>query len=59
MNLGSPPLAWLKPIQRPVTDLPAHQPQGRAANGGGHAPYLSVSTFVYGESQPAIRYRFA
>ena len=29
------------------------------ANGGGHAANLAISTFVYGEFEPAIRYRFA
>lgn len=28
-------------------------------DGGGHSPHLPISTFVYGEFQPAIRYCFS
>src|SRR3546814_1238006 len=36
-----PPLPWLHPFDRPVSDTPPHQPQRRLADGRGHPAHLA------------------
>ena len=58
MNCHRTPFSRGQTSQVPVADLPANQAQGGVADSGSHTANLAISTFVYGELQPAIRYRF-
>src|SRR3546814_16569493 len=54
-----PPLPWLNPFDRPVSDTPPHQPQRRRADGRGHPAHLAVSAFADGQPEPAVGHGLA
>src|SRR3546814_21051876 len=54
-----PPLPWLHPFDRPVSDTPPHQPQRRMADGRGHPAHLEASAFADGQPEPAVGPGFA
>src|SRR3546814_15709842 len=54
-----PPLPWLHPFDRPVSDTPPHQPQRRMADGRGHPAHLAVSAFADGQPEPAVGHGLA
>ena len=59
MNTDLAVFSRCKALQSPVTDAPANQAQGRAADGGGHAAHLPVAPLGNGQLQPAVRHTLA
>jgi D-arginine dehydrogenase len=53
------PFARRQPVERPVSDLPAHEAQGRVADGGGHPADLPVAPLAQGQADPAIGHALA
>lgn len=56
---GLAPFPRRHPIDRPVPDLPAHQPERRMADRRRHAPHLPVAALADREPKPAIRHALA
>src|SRR5690606_11952882 len=54
MYLQLAPLAGCQSVPRPVTELPAHQSQGRLADRGAHASHLAVAALADGQADPAV-----